>query len=95
MFKCCFSNKVVNTTGEINKKKSKEFTKSIKKNIKKMRKSNFNEKDYNDIIIGYGASSQTFKININSIDWLFLSSSGHIRAEYLRINKFAGKWIAP
>ena len=34
-------------------------------------------------------------ININSIDWLFLSSSGHIRAEYLRINKFAGKWIAP
>lgn len=34
-------------------------------------------------------------IKINSIDWLFLSSSGHIRAEYLRCNKFAGKWIAP
>ena len=34
-------------------------------------------------------------IKVNSIDWLFLSSSGHIRAEYLRDNKFIGKWIAP
>lgn len=68
MFKCCISNKVVNTTAEIKKKKSKEFTKSVKKNIKKMRKSNFNEKDYNNVLLGYGASSETFKIRINSID---------------------------
>ena len=68
MFKCCISNKVVNTTAEKKKKKSKEFTKSVKKNIKKMRKSNFNEKDYNNVLLGYGASSETFKIRINSID---------------------------
>lgn len=67
MFKCCFSNKVVNTTGEINKKNSKEFTKSINKNIKKMRKSNFNEKDYNPKYLGDGLS-KTYKININDID---------------------------
>ncbi len=68
MFKCCMSKRVVNTTFEIDKKKSKEFTKSIKKNIKKMRKSNFNEKDYNNVLLGYGGSSETFKIRINSID---------------------------
>ena len=68
MFKCCMSNKVVNTTCEINKKNSKEFTKSINKNIKKMRKSNFNEKDYNNILLGCGATSETFKIRINSIN---------------------------
>ena len=68
MFKCCMSKRVVNTTFEIDKKKSKEFTKSIKKNIKKMRKSDFNEKDYNNVLLGYGASSETFKIRINSID---------------------------
>ena len=62
------SNKVVNTTCEINKKNSKEFTKSINKNIKKMRKSNFNEKDYNNILLGCGATSETFKIRINSIN---------------------------
>lgn len=68
MFKCCMSNKVVNTTVEINKKTSEEFTNSINKNIKKMRKSNFTEKDYDNVIIGHGASSVTFKICINSIN---------------------------
>ena len=67
MFKCCMSNKVVNTAVEINKKKSKEFTKSIKKNIKKMRKSNFNEKDYNPKYLGIGIST-TYKINISNMD---------------------------
>lgn len=68
MFKCCMSNKVVNTTAEIHKKKSKKFTKSINKNIKQMRKSNFNEKNFNNVRIGEGATSETFKICINSLD---------------------------
>ena len=68
MFKCCMSKRVVNTAFEIDKKNSKEFTKSIKKNIKKMRKSDFNEKEYDNVLLGYGASGQAFKIRINSID---------------------------
>ncbi len=34
-------------------------------------------------------------ININSIDWLSLSASGHTRARFMKENKFDGEWIAP
>ena len=34
-------------------------------------------------------------ININKIEWLYLSSMGHSRVEFLRENKFYGQWIAP
>ena len=33
-----------------------------------MRKSNFTEKEYNNVLIGNGATSETFKIRINSLD---------------------------
>ena len=34
-------------------------------------------------------------ININKIDWLYLSSKGHTRVKFLKNNGFAGQWIAP
>ena len=34
-------------------------------------------------------------ININKIDWLYLSSKGHTRVKFLKSNGFAGQWIAP
>ena len=34
-------------------------------------------------------------ININKIDWLYLSSAGHTRVKFLKNNGFIGQWIAP
>ena len=34
-------------------------------------------------------------ININKIDWLYLSSKGHTRVKFLKNNGFTGQWIAP
>lgn len=68
MFKCCMSNKVVNTPDEIKKKKSKEFTNYINKNIKEMRKGDFSEENYDNVLIRDGATSETFKICINSVN---------------------------
>jgi len=34
-------------------------------------------------------------ININKIDWLYLSSTGHTRAKFLKNDGFSGQWIAP
>jgi pyridoxine/pyridoxamine 5'-phosphate oxidase len=34
-------------------------------------------------------------INILSIDWLYLSASGHSRAKYTKENNYEGEWIAP
>ena len=42
--------------------------------------------------------SKTFTIidiEIIKIDWLYLSSSGHTRAKFIRENYFQGEWIAP
>jgi pyridoxamine 5'-phosphate oxidase len=34
-------------------------------------------------------------ININKIDWLYLSSAGHTRVKFLKNDGFTGQWIAP
>ena len=34
-------------------------------------------------------------ININKIDWLYLSSAGHTRVKFMKENQFLGQWIAP
>ena len=33
-------------------------------------------------------------ININKIDWLYLSSAGHTRVKFLKNDGFTGQWIA-
>tara|TARA_Y100000389_G_scaffold191369_1_gene217437 strand:- start:16090 stop:16704 length:615 start_codon:yes stop_codon:yes gene_type:complete len=34
-------------------------------------------------------------ININKIDWLYLSSAGHTRVKFLKNDGFTGQWVAP
>jgi pyridoxine/pyridoxamine 5'-phosphate oxidase len=34
-------------------------------------------------------------ISISSIDWLYLSATGHSRAKYTKENGYEGEWIAP
>ncbi len=67
MFRCCILKKKKKISSKISKKPSREFTKTIKKEIKTLRKSEFNEKNYEPIFLGGGASGSTFKLKIDDM----------------------------